>query len=328
MSGVALCAVVGAVSVFFSFYVPLGAVAISILIGIVVGNVLKPGRILSAGIKFSEKHILSFAIALMGVNLNFLFLKKLGAKSLFLIIAAISVTIMTSLLLSRIFKFDKKFALLLGIGNGVCGSSAIAATEGIIGANEEEVGLSVAVVNFLGTIGIFLVPFVATVILKLSDINSGILVGNTLQAVGQVVAAGFSIGPDTGQTAVLVKMTRILMLFPLVFILIIMFAGRTGGLEGKTRRLPVPVFIIGFVLFSMVPTFGLLSERGIRIIGMISHYSLVVAMAGIGLKITVQDILKDGKTALLMGSLIFFVQILFSSTVILFLFRAQGHSLP
>ncbi len=328
VSGVALCVVVAAVSVFFSSYVPLGAVAISILIGIVVGNVLKPGRVLSAGIRFSEKHILSFAIALMGVNLNFLFLKSLGAKSLFLIIAAISVTIMTSLLLSRIFKFDKKFALLLGIGNGVCGSSAIAATEGIIGANEEEVGLSVAVVNFLGTIGIFLVPFVATVILKLSDINSGILVGNTLQAVGQVVAAGFSIGPDTGQTAVLVKMTRILMLFPLVFILIIIFAGKSGGLEGKPKRLPVPVFIIGFVLFSMVPTFGLLSERWIGIIGRISHYSLVVAMAGIGLKITIQDILKDGKTALLMGSLIFFVQILFSSTVILFMFKAPGHSLP
>ncbi len=96
-------------------------------------------------------------------------------------------------------------------------------TEKIIGAEEEDVGLSVAIVNFLGTIGVFLLPLIAKFILHLSDINAGILIGNTLQAVGQVVASGFSINVSSGQVATIVKMTRVLMLLPITLILAFMF---------------------------------------------------------------------------------------------------------
>ncbi len=318
--GVILCSIIGVAALFLSSCIPLGAVAIAIILGIVVGNFIKPGKKFKNGIKFSEKHILSFAIALMGINLNFLILKELGYRSILLVITALFFTITVSLVLSKIFSFDKKFTLLLGIGNGVCGSSAIAATEKIIGANEEEVGLSIAIVNFLGTIGIFLLPFIAAVVLRLSDINSGVLVGNTLQAVGQVVAAGFSISDSAGQTATIIKMTRILMLFPIVFILIFIFTGKSDAAKGKIKKPAIPIFIIGFVLFSIIPTFGLISEKGIKIISSISHYSLIIAMAGIGLKITVQSILKEGKSALAIGSLIFFIQVVFSSMMVFLFF--------
>ena len=83
------------------------------------------------------------------------------------------------------------------------------------------------------------------------------------------------------------------------------------------------MFIIGFVLFSLIPTLGLLPKEYIKILSKVSHYALVVAMAGIGLKITFRSILKDGKTALLIGSLIFLIQIILSSTLILILFRSN-----
>lgn len=317
--GIILCVAIAVSALILSPYIPIGAVAIAIVLGIIIGNLLKPDKKFNKGISFSEKHILSFAIALMGVNLNFLILQKLGAKSIAVIIIAMSITILSSILLAKIFKFNKKFALLLGIGNGICGSSAIAATEQIIGSRKEDVGLSVAIVNFLGTIGIFLLPFIASFIFSFTDINSGLLIGNTLQAVGQVVASGFSISNISGQTATIVKMTRILLLTPVIFILIFSFS-KKNQVNRKGKKASVPIFVIGFVLFSLIPTFSLLPKNVIEIIGKISHYALIIAMAGIGLKITFGSILKDGKAALLIGTLIFIIQIIFSSVVIFLFF--------
>jgi uncharacterized integral membrane protein (TIGR00698 family) len=323
MYGVILCAMIGIAAKLLSTYLSLGSVAIAILLGIVVGNSVDLGEKFKKGIAFSEKHILSLAIALMGVNLNYVILKELGYKSIVLIITAIGVTILSSVFLARLFKWNNKLALLLGIGSGVCGSSAIAATERIIGADEEDVGLAVAIVNFLGTIGMFLLPFLGTTILKFTDIRAGILIGNTLQAVGQVTAGGFSISDITGQTATIVKMGRILMLTPLILILLVVFSNKTSAMSAekndvKTHR--VPLFIIGFILFSLVSTFSLLPEARIKVLGTISHYALNIAMAGIGMKITFVSILRDGKSALLIGSVIFLLQIVFSCSAIRFLF--------
>ena len=325
--GIMLSLSITLIAIFLSPYIPLGTVAIAIVLGIIIGNVTNLTKTLKKGITLCEKNILSLAVALMGVNLNFQILKELGGKSFLLIITALIITLGTSILLSKIFNFDKKFALLLGIGNGVCGSSAIAATEQIIGADEEAVGLSVAIVNFLGTIGIFLLPFISTKILHFSDINSGILSGNTLQAVGQVVAAGFSISDSAGQIATLIKMTRILMLFPLVVLLMFIFSTaknretKPNSTNDNIKKPKIPLFIIGFILFSLVPTFNLIPAEQIKIIGKISHYFLIIAMAGIGLKITLQSILQNGKFALAIGGIIFLVQILFNSIIIIIFFN-------
>jgi len=317
--GIALCIAIGAVALFLSPYIPIGAVAISLILGIIIGNITKLDKKFNIGISFSEKKLLALAIAFMGVNLDFMILKDIGFKSIILVISAMFVTISSAIIFGKIFKFDKKFALLLGIGNAVCGSSAIAATEQVVGANEEEVGLSIAIVNFLGTIGIFLLPFIAKFILHFSDINSGILVGNTLQAVGQVVAGGFSISDSAGQIATIVKMTRILMLLPLVFILIFIFSDKSKSDKGKLKKPMIPMFIIGFVLFSLLSSFAIIPHDQVKIIAKISHYFLITAMAGVGIKIKFQNIVRDGKSALTIGGLIFLIQILFSGTMI-FLF--------
>ena len=320
MPGVGLCGAVGFAAILVAAYVPLGAVAVAIILGIVVGNVMRPKAVFQGGITFNEKRILSFAIALMGVNLNFMILRELGIRSLLLIVVAMALTILVSLILARFWGIDRKLALLLGIGNGVCGSSAIAATEGIIGADQEQVGLSVAIVNFLGTIGIFLLPYLGAGLMHFTELNSGLLIGNTLQAVGQVVAAGFSVSDMAGQTATIVKMARILMLTPLNLILIVSFADRkTGGGKGS-KKAGMPLFIIGFILFSLIPTLELLPEGAIHVISRISRYTLILAMAGIGLRITFSSILKNGKEALLLGGLVFIIQVVFSTTMVFWFF--------
>jgi len=317
LPGLFPCLGIGAAAVWLSGWIPIGSVAIAIVLGIALGNLARPGVRFEPGIVISEKHLLSVAIALMGLNMDFSILRSLGLRSLLLVMAGVMVTICAALVFGSLMRLNRRFAWLLGIGNGVCGSSAIAATEQIIGADKEEVGLSVAIVNGLGTLGIFLLPLLAHTLLRLTDLEAGLVIGNTLQAVGQVVAAGFSVSEAAGQTATIIKMSRILMLFPLVFILLLAFANRKReGAGAKSNRPRMPLFIVGFVLFSLVPTFGLLPGAWVAALKILSHDALIVAMAGIGLRITLDSILRQGRSALAAGSLVFVVQILFSTLMV------------
>ncbi len=317
IKGISLTTLIAILSVILSIFIPLGAVTVGIIFGILIGNIFKLNHSFSSGIKFSEKSILSFAIILMGVNLNFGIIQELGFKSVIIIVVSIGFTIFTAVILSKILKLKPRLGLLIGIGNGICGSSAIAATEQIIGAEEDEVGLSIAIVNFLGTIGIFLIPFIAKIILNFSDLNSAFLIGDTLQAIGQVVASGFSINNEVGDTATIIKMIRILMLTPVVLSLIVIFHQRRKNIKTNSlQKKSFPFFIIGFILMSLIPSFHLLPNNWIHIIGKTSHYLLVIAMVGIGLKVSFSSILKNGKKALLVGSLVFLFQIIFGIILI------------
>ncbi len=299
-----------------SHYLPVGAVVIGITLGMLIGNLFKLPEILSMGITFAEKQILSWAIIFMGVKLDFNIVKELGIKAVIFIIISIVFTIFISQILSRLLGLNRRLGLLLGIGNGVCGSSAIAATEKIIGAGKHEVGIAVTIVNFLGVMGMFFLPLLAQMLLHFNDLQSGFLIGNTLQAVGQVVAAGFSINHTVGHTATIVKMMRILMLTPIVLSLIVYFHQKNKKVAGVVTKQGIPAFIIGFILMSLLPSFHLLPLDWIAVLGKISHYLLLIAMVAIGLKIHFKAVLQQGQKSLMVGSFIFLFQILLTILMI------------
>jgi uncharacterized integral membrane protein (TIGR00698 family) len=316
--GLILTTSIAIVSYVLSSYISIGAVAIAIIVGIIISNSFKLSQKFSAGITYSEKSILAFAIALMGINLDFSILMNLGISTIILIVVAMVVTIFSTLFIANLFGLDRKFALMLGIGNGVCGASAIGATKHIVQAKDDQVGISIAVVNLLGTIGIFVLPALA-LFLGFDEIKSGILVGNTLQAVGQVVAGGFAISDSAGQSATIVKMGRVLMLTPLIIILLIVVKQNTtqNKNDGKPLLSNIPLFIVGFILLSTVASLQVLPEFVIQSISTISKYTLIIAMAGIGLKITFSSIKANGKIAFIVAGLVFVVQILFTTIYLL-----------
>jgi uncharacterized integral membrane protein (TIGR00698 family) len=316
--GIALATIIGIVAFALSPIIPIGAVAIAILIGMLIANTIKLDSKYSSGITYAEKSILAFAIATLGINLDFSVLAELGFSTIIIIVLGMIVTIYSTLFIAQFFGIDKKFALLLGIGNGVCGASAVGATKGIIKAKDDEVGISVAVVNFLGTVGIFLVPFIALMI-GFDEREAGILVGNTLQAVGQAVAGGFAISDIAGESATVVKMGRVLMLTPLIIILLWIYKKNAtqNNSDAKSIVKNIPMFIVWFIGFSIIATLQILPQIVVDIIAMISKYALIIAMAGIGLKISFSSIKENGKNALVVGSLVFFVQIIFTALLLI-----------
>ncbi len=317
--GIGLSAVIALIALFIDNYISIGSAVIAIVIGLLISNTITIPHQYNKGIGYSEKSILAFAIATMGISLDFSVLLDLGIKTLFLILSGIGITIISAIFLGKILGIDKKLSLLLGIGNGICGASAIGASKDIVKASESEVGISVAVVNFLGTIGIFLVPFIALLV-GLDEKSAGILVGNTLQAVGQAVAGGFAISEVAGQNATVIKMGRVLTLaFVLLILIFIFIKSETDDNIEKPKSIwkNIPHFIFYFLFFSFIATLNLLPEFIVRTIKEVSHLALVVAMAAIGLKISFSSIKANGKNALILGSLVFIIQIIYTSIFLL-----------
>jgi uncharacterized membrane protein YadS len=106
-------------------YIPIGSAVIAIILGVIVSNSIKLPHSFNKGIGFSEKTLL--AVAIMGITLDFSILIDLGVETLLLILSGIVITIFCALFIAKFFNIDKNLALLLGIGNGICGASAIGA---------------------------------------------------------------------------------------------------------------------------------------------------------------------------------------------------------
>ena len=314
---------VAILSYIITLHISFNTATIAIILGMIVGNIFyktfhSEKSEFKSGVKFVEKKLLMFAIALMGINLNFTMLENLGVATIGIIVAGMVFTIFMGILLGKLFKLNPKLSLMIGIGNGVCGSSAIVATSGVVKVNNNDVGVSIALVNLMGTVGIFLAPFLAHS-LGLSDMQAGIYTGNTLQAVGQAVAAGFSLSDEAGHYATVVKMGRVLLLVPLVLILIYIAkkeSAKSGEEVAQKEKIGVPSFIIWFVAFSIVASMGWLPKEVETIIASISHYITLIAMSAIGLMIHFGTIMKTAGTAFKVSSILFALQLMFSAVLI------------
>ncbi|WP_321471078.1 putative sulfate exporter family transporter [Halarcobacter sp.] len=313
--GLLLCMIVAGIATLFSSYIPIGSVAIAIILGAILGNSITIPSKFASGITFAEKSLLSFSIALMGINLDFNVLNALGANTILIIVISLIATIFFALYVSKKQDFDKKLGLILGIGNAVCGSAAIAATKDIVKLNKEKSALAIAIVNLLGTAGLFILPFIG-LLLGFNDIEIGILLGNTLQSVGHAVAAGFGVNETVGQSATIVKMGRILLLTPVIIWLIFFISKKNTKSAKNTKRFQIPLFILGFIFFSIIASIQILPQNIIDYISLVSKISLLLAMSAIGLKISFKAIKESGWDALVLAGYIFKFQILLSIVLI------------
>jgi len=310
ISGLIVCIIIGMLAKFISAIFPLiGGTSLAIIIGIIAGNTLAQDKKYLPGVKFSEKTILGGAIMLLGATLHLSAITSLGMKGVFFILLQISFVIGINLVIGKFLGFSKNFSLLMGAGNAVCGSSAIAATAPVLGAKEDEVGIPIAVVNLIGTIFMFVLPFLAFNILGYTPMESGGLIGGGLQSVGQVVAGSNFLGDEVAKFSILFKMIRISMLGGVVLVFSLISDKNSNNINTKNKKLPIPPFIIGFFILSILVTLGFLNDQVKDILGFLSKNLLLIAMAAIGMRVKFKELLSEGPKALLFGILAMFVQI-------------------
>ncbi len=317
--GLVLVVLVGSASWWLAQFVPsLGNVTVAILLGVLVGNLpaINHEAVITGG-KFAEKELLPISVALLGVELQLAQLVELGGLAVLVVMVSILTSIVVSVKIGAWLGFSRTFSLLIGAGNGICGSSAVASTSLAIKAEEAETGISIGVVNLLGTIGIFLMP-AAVGWLSLNALESGLWIGGTLQAFGQVLAAGFAVSPEAAQVAAVVKMGRVLMLGVVVVWLgaWVRAQNNANGSGTSGIRVGVPRFIVGFFVMSLLASFEVLPRDVLAFITTSGKYLLVLAMAGIGMRIHLRMLLSTGLKALIFGGLVWLVQLVVTWGVI------------
>jgi len=313
--GIVLCIGLGFLGIQLASVSPIDAVTLSIVLGALVGNLARVPTEWKSGIVWSEKKLLGVAIALYGLKLDFALLQELGWISFLMILVTMSSTLLLAKPLAKLFGLDGTMGLTIGIGTAVCGSAAIGATKDIIEADEAQAGMGIAVINFIGTLGIFLLPLLGVEILGLGTVDNGFMLGNSLQAVGQVVAASFAVDEATGQVATVVKMGRVLMLTPLIFILLQLFQSKKQ--KDESQSVSIPRFVLGFLFFSVLASFQVLPQDIVKGLGGIGKTLLIISMAGIGLKISIAKIKEYGLSALGLALLLFSIQLGLSVLMVL-----------
>ncbi|HWY75982.1 MAG TPA: YeiH family protein [Verrucomicrobiae bacterium] len=326
---------------------PVEPVMIAIILGMVIGNAWKLPKALLPGLKLSVKKFLPLGIVLLGARLNFGDMMKVGLTGLALSGLETVVALALLFFLGRWLNLPWKLATLLGVGTAICGGTAIVATAPVIDAEEKDVAFSVATVTLLGLLGMFALPVLGHY-LDLTSRQFGIWAGLAIHQTPQVIAAGYSYWPtgadytpEAGDTATIVKLARVCLLAPVVFVLGLIHARSKVRESGETARKTnylrlFPMFILGFVGMALLKTLGLLPDITVHdatfvgagthtanvgaVAEKVSRFCIVVSMAAVGLETKFAAMRRTGMKPLVAS----FVAVLIVAVLVLVLIKALG----
>lgn len=276
----------------------LGPLTMALVLGIgwrATAGLAEPAK---AGTTVSGKKLLRLGIVLMGVRLNFALIAQAGPKVVALDLAIIVGGIAGIYWLTQRFGVSRRLGMLLAVGTSICGASAVAAAAPVTKADEDDVGLAVAMCGILGTVGVLLYVLGAP-LLALSTAQLAVLSGSTLHEVAQVMAASFSWGQAAGDMGTLVKLTRVVFLAPTLIVLGILQGG--GKLKFSWKEPPIPWFVIGFLAMGGVNTLGWLPANLQGLLTQTSVFLMTMAMGAMGLHTDLGMIRRTGMRAMAAG---------------------------
>ncbi|MBO1305978.1 YeiH family putative sulfate export transporter [Enterococcus sp. 669A] len=308
-----------------TFFPEIGGATIAILLGILLGNTFFRQPVLATGTKFSESKLLEYSVVLLGFTVTFQTISEIGVTGVLFVVLQMSVTIVCAYGIGRKLGFGEKLGLLMAGGNAVCGSSAIGAIAPAIGAKDEEKGQIITLVNLLGTVMMLTLPFLGIALFGDNLLSKSALLGGTLQSVGQVVAGASLIDAATVQYAMLFKIMRIMMLVVVVFLFeqkVKRSAETTVETSGKNKKLPIPWYVLGFLIACVLNSFVSLPEIFDTSAHFISTWFETTALAAIGLRLDFKKFLKEGPRFLMYGVSVGAVQTV-AAVVLIFLLHIK-----
>jgi uncharacterized integral membrane protein (TIGR00698 family) len=271
----------------------LGGALIALLLGALCNPLYEKFKTtLSAGVATTKKWVLPLSIVLLGFSINAM--DFLGYwKQVLCFIPTIILVIICTVKLGNFLGLSKSESMLIGIGNSICGSAAIAATAPLIGAKENDIARSLATINLLGILLLFGFPlFIELPIIR--DLLHSYIIGGTLQSVGHVGALGGVLPEEEATQALAFKMCRVALLYPLCLGLLRF----SPSIEEGTTKGP-PWYVTGFAISMTIAT--LASAYIPSFLPYTGKVLLCVAMAGIGLKINLRAIFTGSPRPLFVG---------------------------
>jgi uncharacterized integral membrane protein (TIGR00698 family) len=259
------------------------ALVLALLLGVAVAAIRDPSERFKPGIQLSSRELLELAVCLIGVAVDTALLRRAGFALFAGVVAIVVASLAITYAVGRAAGLPRRLAVLLAAGNSICGNSAIAAVAPVIGAEPDEVASAISFTAVLGVIVVVLLPLLVPA-LHLSEARYGVVAGMTVYAVPQVLAATLPVSAAAGAMATLVKLTRVILLGPLVIAMSVVSHRKSRATRGQM----MPWFIIGFVLFAAARSLGALPTGAIDAIRQAATWLTIVAMAGLGLGVDVR----------------------------------------
>ena len=285
LPGLALCTIIAAVGwalqsveerMFGRPYVE--ALVLALLIGVAVSAIWNLPESTRPGIQLASRELLEVAVCLIGVAIDTALLRRAGPGLFVGVVAIVAASLGVTYAVGRAAGLPARLSVLLAAGNSICGNSAIAAVAPVIGAEADDVASAISFTAVLGVVVVLLLPLLVP-LLHLSAPRYGVIAGMTVYAVPQVLAATLPVSAAAGAMATLVKLTRVLLLGPLVVAM--SFVSHRKAHTSRSQM--IPWFIIGFVIFATIRSVGLLSADGVDRIRQVATWLTIIAMAGLGL---------------------------------------------
>ncbi|WP_304057763.1 YeiH family protein [Levilactobacillus namurensis] len=305
-----ICAVAGSELAQLPYLNLVGALVIALLLGMacqVRPQIVAPNR---AGIGFISNKFLRLGIILLGFKLNLIQLASAGVKTISLAAVIVTGMVLLTYNLSRKMGVDKDLAILTATGTSICGAAAVMGVSPQIKVpaekaeqqRENEV-LAVAIVAILGTV-FTLIEIGLKPLLHLTAVQFGVLTGGSLHEIAHAVAAGSAGGPVSLDTAIITKLSRVLLLAPAAVIIGLWYQKSTPTANtGANAKLPIPWFMAGFILTSLIGTFIPLGDAALAALVKLAYIFLGMAMAALGMSVNFRVIAHRGGKPFLAASI-------------------------
>ena len=278
----------------------------SLIIGVLIGNVGVIPKSFAPGQKFASKKVLRFGIVLLGTQLAASQVIDLGGRELIVVLGVVAFTFLGTIWLGPKLGVSKTLALLIATGFSICGASAVAAMEGVVEADEEEVTYAIALVTLCGSLAIVLLPLLRNLV-GLQDAHMfGAWVGASVHDVAQVVATASTGGKDAAEAAIVVKLSRVVLLAPLVTIMALWVKRGKSGFTAKASQSKVnimPLFVFGFLVMIAIRTSGVIPTDWLSPLKKIEQWCLAVALVGLGSDVKIAKLFKVGGKPLLLAAI-------------------------
>ncbi|MBF7729035.1 YeiH family protein [Pseudomonas sp. N040] len=311
LPGFIVSLIVAAAATFLSEHYGAPVMLFALLLGMAL-NFLSGDSKCKPGIEFTAREVLRIGVALLGMRITLGQIAALGWEPVALIIVSVAATILLSMLVARLMGFQSLFGLLSGGATAICGASAAMAISAALPGHpgkEKATLFTVIGVSALSTLAMISYPMIAN-FFGLSASEAGIFLGATIHDVAQVVGAGYSMSPETGDTATVVKLLRVAMLLP-VILCAAMITRMRGAAAGDKRPPLLPWFAVGFIVLASINSTGLVPALVQTTGNELSRWFLVIAISALGMKTQLKELAAVGiKPILLMFGETLFLMLL------------------
>ena len=311
--GVAVATAVALAASFIAQRYGAPAMLMGLLLGMAFHFLNETPRV-GPGLELVAVKALRLGVALLGLRLTVADVASLGWTPVLLVVCAVLATLLFGVVLGRLLGCERQLGVLTGGSVAICGASAAMAISSVLPKGpdtQRQTLFTIIGVTSLSTIAMVLYPIIGDV-LQFNDQEMGIFIGATIHDVAQVVGAGYSVSPTTGDLGTFIKLLRVAMLVPVVLVIGIIFRNKVSAAADREKAPAFPLFLIGFIVLFAINSTGLIPGDVIQPVANLAPALLLVAIAALGIRTSMQEVMTIGlkPVLLIVGETLFIAAII------------------